>query len=129
MFERLARVSEIQPQRLDFRRCSSVSPVVLLQNDVKIRVATGTAEYRAAGYLRAQCFYHYPPDRSEFAQRAHLRMKGDDMWQQLEEVALKQEEDGSLVIPLIATVVAHDTTGLGFGDASICIPSEVCTSH
>lgn len=88
-------------------------------------MATGTADYRAAGYLRAQCFYHYPPDRSEFAQRAHLRMKGDDMWQQLEQVAFKQEDDGSLVLPMIATVGADDSSDLGFGDASICIPTEV----
>eukprot|EP00877_Chromochloris_zofingiensis_P013550 jgi/Chrzof1/8449/Cz03g11010.t1 len=45
-----------------------------------VRVAQSPAELRAAGYLRASCFYTYPEDRSEYAMRMHRRMKGDAEW-------------------------------------------------
>lgn len=36
---------------------------------MSVHVATDNAELRAAAYLRAAAFYHYPPDRSLFAMR------------------------------------------------------------
>jgi hypothetical protein len=39
------------------------------QVQFSIRQASSAAELRAAGYLRAYCFYHYPPDRSEYSAR------------------------------------------------------------
>jgi hypothetical protein len=36
---------------------------------VSIKEATSTAEFRAAGYLRAYSFYTYPADRSELSAR------------------------------------------------------------
>lgn len=45
--------------------------LLLLQGQVQfsIRQASSPAELRAAGYLRAHSFYHYPPDRSEYSAR------------------------------------------------------------
>jgi hypothetical protein len=39
------------------------------QVQLSIRQASTPAELRAAGYLRAYSFYHYPPDRSEYSAR------------------------------------------------------------
>jgi hypothetical protein len=39
----------------------------------QILEATNPAELRAAGYLRAQTFYSYPPDRSEYSQRVRVQ--------------------------------------------------------
>lgn len=41
-----------------------------------IRIATSSAEYRAAGYLRATSFFHPPADRSEFAKRVRGCLAG-----------------------------------------------------
>ncbi len=112
---------EVTNKKSAVKQTLGTTPTALLPNDVTFRVATGSAEYRAVGYLRAQCFYNYPSDRSEFARRAHMRMKGDEMWQQLEEVAFKYEEDDSIVIPMIATV----DSDLGLHDTSVGIPTQV----
>jgi len=40
--------------------------------DYSVRLATSPAELRAAAYLRAQSFYVYPSDRSEWAARVGL---------------------------------------------------------
>ncbi|GAX86392.1 hypothetical protein CEUSTIGMA_g13803.t1 [Chlamydomonas eustigma] len=47
----------------------------------EIRIASSAAELRAAAYLRAHSFYHYPEGRSVMAARAHRRMKGDSEWE------------------------------------------------
>jgi ribosomal protein S18 acetylase RimI-like enzyme len=46
-----------------------------------IRPARTAAELRAAAYLRAASFGHYPSDRSAFAARQHRRMRGDAEWE------------------------------------------------
>ena len=61
-----------------------LKPHVVLSPHVAIRQAHTTAEWRAAAYLRAASFYHYPPDRSEYAARAHRRMKADSEWDAIE---------------------------------------------
>lgn len=45
----------------------------------QIMEATNPAELRAAGYLRAQTFYSYPPDRSEYSQRVRVHT-AEQMW-------------------------------------------------
>ena len=57
-------------------------PVDLSQ--LRVHVCTAAAELRAAAAVRAASFYSYPPDRSEFATRAHARMKTDHEWRVLE---------------------------------------------
>jgi hypothetical protein len=98
-----------------------------------VRHATTTVEYRAAAYLRAQSFYSesYPPDRSEFARRAHLRMKADEMWRELEEKCNQDEEIRSLgsidVLPLITAATETSMPGIAasFEDPSVALPTEV----
>ena len=46
-----------------------------------MRPAASAAELRAAAYLRAASFGHYPADRSEYAARQHRRMRGDAEWE------------------------------------------------
>eukprot|EP01025_Chloroclados_australasicus_P064302 TRINITY_DN8576_c0_g1_i3.p1 TRINITY_DN8576_c0_g1~~TRINITY_DN8576_c0_g1_i3.p1 ORF type:complete len:334 (+),score=25.40 TRINITY_DN8576_c0_g1_i3:130-1002(+) len=80
-----------------------------IENEVQwsIRQAMDTSEFRAAAYLRASCFYTYQEDRSEFAQRAHRRMKADAEWQSIEnkvngtEVAWERVR----VVPFVASLV------------------------
>ena len=85
-------------------------------NSVRIRQATSTAEYRAAAYLRAQCFAVYPDGQgSEFARRAFLRMKGDEKWEEIEQAVLNEIPS---VIPMIGTVMSEGNVSL----PSLCIP-------
>jgi len=74
--------------------------------------ASTTAEFRAAAFLRASSFYSYPSDRSDFAKRAHLRMKADAAWKAIEEkvAGTDVEYKDVLVTPFVATVLASDNT-------------------
>mmetsp|Transcript_6025 Transcript_6025/g.16049 ORF Transcript_6025/g.16049 Transcript_6025/m.16049 type:complete len:289 (+) Transcript_6025:1731-2597(+) len=70
------------------------------------RIATSAAELRAAAYLRAQSFYVYPPDRSEWAARSHRRMKADAEWDSLTAKVEGREEfyKDVKVVAFVATI-------------------------
>ncbi|WIA08025.1 hypothetical protein OEZ85_007495 [Tetradesmus obliquus] len=76
------------------------------QLQFSIRQASSPAELRAAGYLRAHSFYHYPPDRSEYSARMHRRMKGDAEWESVTRKVNGTEPDykAMRILCLIATV-------------------------
>lgn len=94
-----------------------------------LRSAHTSAEYRAAAYLRAQSFYTYPNDRSEFARRAHLRMKADDMWEHLEKGTGQQGDDLSqpILLPIIAVTTSLNDAPVSslLDDASVSLPTDV----
>jgi len=85
-----------------------------LLEQLDIRVAESTAEYRAAGYLRATCFYTYPPDRSEFAARTHRRMRGDLEWNAIENKVAGTEAgyEQTRVTCMVATLPVNNGTEL-----------------
>lgn len=121
------------PPRIPRSHHGSSTPISnehLSNSNLVIRRACGTAEYRAAAYLRAQSFYgeSYPEGRSEFARRAHIRMKGDQMWRQIEELCENTEdEQGVIVVPLIAVASVSDFPCIadGLEDLSVALPSAV----
>ena len=89
---------------------------------IQIRRATETAEYRAAGYLRAKCFAKYPVGQaSSFARRAFLRMKGDEKWLEIEAA----QTNTAIITPLIATIEGEEQH---FEFPSLCIPREAPTT-
>ena len=96
---------------------------------IALRPAVQSSEYRAAAFLRAQSFYTYPSDRSEYARRSHLRMKADEMWQHLEEGTSHRGDNASepIVVPLIATATTLQGAPVAsfLDDASVAIPTEV----
>ncbi|KAI8466093.1 MAG: hypothetical protein J3K34DRAFT_70518 [Monoraphidium minutum] len=73
---------------------------------LRVTVAASAAEFRAAGYLRAHSFYSFPPDRSEFAARAHRRMKGDAEWEAIAAKVAGTDEafKSTRVICVVATI-------------------------
>uniref|UniRef100_A0A1D2A021 N-acetyltransferase domain-containing protein n=3 Tax=Auxenochlorella protothecoides TaxID=3075 RepID=A0A1D2A021_AUXPR len=75
-----------------------------LELPIRIRAAVPGAEFRAAAYLRAACFYQY--NCTNYAQRAHLRNKTTATWESLETRVAGKDEDyrGVVVLPFIATV-------------------------
>jgi ribosomal protein S18 acetylase RimI-like enzyme len=62
----------------------------------------GSAELRAAAYLRAQSFYRCPEDRSDFAKRAYLRLKADAQWAEMERRVGSSDAAPSNITTLIA---------------------------
>ena len=103
------------------------------KKSVIVRPAFSSAEYRAAAYLRAQCFYgdSYPEGRSEFTRRSHVRMKADEMWQQLEDLCVVDTTHNIVVIPLIAIGAEEDFPRVteNLDDLSVALPSEVSNSN
>lgn len=88
--------------------CTARQPPKANHSSFTVSPATTTAEFRAAAFLRAASFYSYPSDRSDFAKRAHLRMKADAAWKAIEEkvAGTDVEYKDILVIPFIATISA-----------------------
>jgi len=90
-----------------------------LDNQITIRQASTSIEYRAAAYLRAQAFsvFHESNQTTDFARQAYLRMRGDEKWNELE---LAVENKTPKVIPLIATSLEGSIRN----NASLCIPQQ-----
>lgn len=92
-----------------------------------VREAAGTAELRATAFLRAQSFSQIPSDRSDFARRAHLRMKADAIWEELEK--RDAARDGVLVTTLIATTQYQDSWHSELADRSCTLPASTRGKH
>ena len=80
---------------------------------VEVRPAESSADCRAAAHLRAQSFYEYPADRSEYAQRSHKQMKTDAEWESIEkklagnEVGYEKLQVTCLVATVSEEVLIH----------------------
>lgn len=68
------------PARIE--RCMSDGTKIV--DTIDIKRATESKEFRAAAHLRALSFYTYPADRSEYARRAHVKMRTDAEWESIE---------------------------------------------
>jgi ribosomal protein S18 acetylase RimI-like enzyme len=99
----------------------------------EVRLAASSAERRAAAYLRAQSFAAVPEGRSDFARRAHLRMKADAAWEALEAQAAGADAAYAAAGCAVATLVAcaPDDGGAvaaalraALGDGSAALPAR-----
>lgn len=84
--------------------------------NVQVRRALNSLEYRGAAYLRAHCF-SVIPEASEYARAAYLSMRSDEKWQEIEAAV---QLTSPVVLPLIVTATAAE----GLGLPVLCLPRE-----
>lgn len=98
-------------------RSVSTPRAVTLEN-VRVRRAVNSLEYRGAAYLRAHSFSVFPGDQaSDFARAAYLRMRTDEKCDEIEAAVLLTSP---VVLPLIVTATSPE----GLGLPALCIPHD-----
>jgi ribosomal protein S18 acetylase RimI-like enzyme len=117
---RIARstpLQRLQPSCSTTPRSISTPRALALEN-VRVRRALNSLEYRGAAYLRAHSFSVFPDAQAgDFARAAFLRMRADEKWEEIEAAV---QLTSPIVLPLIVSATADE----GLGVPALCIPHD-----